>query len=275
MAEPVAPKTFVEILLPAMGQAAAIARALEGRVWNQPKDGEDRAAKAALTIADSATQEALLVPLLAAFPDLRLEAEEDTPSAARFSGRGPARVVVDPIDGTLHSYLEGRGPYAVMTGLALEDRYEAALVALPREGLLLEAVRRGGARRWPSFQGPPEPVRLAGGGSRVLVSHEMPRAVLRRLADRGLEPQPACGGAIAVAPLLPGVRGGLRLATGGGSISVRGRIGLLIAREAGARACGESGRPFPADLDSAARALAVAGDDDTLELLLRALGDAV
>jgi len=274
MAEPVAPKTFVETLLPAARQAAAIARALEGRVWNQPKDGEARAAKAALTIADSAAQEALLVPLLARFPDLCLEAEEDTPSVARFSGRGPGRVVIDPIDGTLHCYLEARGPYAVMAGLALEDRYQAALVALPREGILLEGVRRGGARRWPLTDGPPQPVRPDTRGTRILVSHGMPDAVRKRLAERGLEATVACGGAIAVAPLLPGVRGGLRLAPATGTISVRGRIGLLIAQEAGARACGESGEPFPVDLDSPARALAVAADDDTLEMLIWALGDA-
>jgi len=32
----------------------------------------------------------------------------------RFPERADARVIIDPIDGTLHSYLEGLGPYAVI-----------------------------------------------------------------------------------------------------------------------------------------------------------------
>ena len=45
-----------------------------------------------------------------------------------------------------------------------------------------------------------------------------------RLRARGLEVSFGCGGAIAVAPLIPGVRGGLRLAKPGVSVSVRGRL---------------------------------------------------
>jgi len=70
------PESFVEDLRPAVRQAAAIARALEGRVPNRPKVGEDSAVKAALTVADTACQEALLVPLLRHLSDVQLEAEE-------------------------------------------------------------------------------------------------------------------------------------------------------------------------------------------------------
>ena len=49
-------------MAPAIRQAASIARALEGRVANRTKNGE-AAIKAALTLADTVSQEALLVPL--------------------------------------------------------------------------------------------------------------------------------------------------------------------------------------------------------------------
>jgi len=270
MAHPIDPSRFVETLRPALRQAAAIASALEGRVWNEPKAGEARPAKAALTIADTAAQEALLVPLLERFPEVGLEAEEDTASAARFSHGGPCRVVIDPIDGTYHSYLGGRGPYAVMAGLAREGRYEAAVVALPREGLFFDAVRGGGAFA-SEADGEPRAAAAGDGGRVVLVSHELPEPVSARLAERGWSARPASGGAVAVAPLVPGVRAGLRVAPGP-SVSVRGRIGLLIAREAGAEIVTAGGAPFPDDLDTSCACVVVASDDEARGDLVWALG---
>ena len=271
MGEPLTPTTFVHEMRPALRQAAAIARALEGRVQNEPKPGETRAAKAALTIADTAAQEAILVPLFERWPELCIEAEEDTATAALFPRTGPALVVVDPIDGTLHSYLGRRGPYAVIVGLAIEERYEGGLVALPREGLILDAARGEGACLAIGDH-PPGPARCDGSGNRVLVSPELPEPILEALRAAGLEPKAAAGGAIAVAPVLPGVRAGLRLAPGNRSISTRGRIGILIAREAGARALGADGEPFPDDLTTPAPALAIAAEGDpVLSDLLAAL----
>ncbi len=267
-----APEVFVAALGPAVRQAAAIARALEGRVANRPKRGEKRAAKAALTLADTAAQEAILLPLFERFPYVRVEAEEETDGVRRFPARSDACVVVDPIDGTLHSYLEGRGPYAVMVGLAIEERFQAALVALPREGLFFEAVRGHGARS-ARAGGPLREARLHTTGNRVLVSHEMPEAVQRRLRDGGWEVVFGCGGAISIAPLIPGVRAGLRLAPAGSSISRRGRIGALIATEAGARVRGADGAPFPDELAAPARALLVARSEGDAETLAKALGD--
>jgi len=270
MGRAIAPDEFVEALFPALRQAAAIARALEGRVANEPKRGESRAAKAALTIADTAAQEAILVPLYERFPEVCIEAEEETATARRFPAEGPARVVVDPIDGTLHSYLAGRGLYAVMVGLAVAGRYEAALLALPREGFFFEAVRGRGARRARAHE-TLRPVQARRGGSLVLISHELPEPVRGRLAARGYEPVSASGGAIAVAPLIPGAAGGVRMAAGTPSISVRGRIGAFIAREAGARLCSEDGREFPDDLETPARALLVAAEEADRKELLGAL----
>ncbi|MEE8580636.1 MAG: inositol monophosphatase family protein [Myxococcota bacterium] len=268
-----APALFVEILSPALRQAAAIARALEGRVQNNPKPDETSETKQALTIADTATQEALLVPLLENFPQVRIEAEEDTPSVARFPQRSDSLVVIDPIDGTLHSYLAREGPYAVMVGLALADRFEAALVALPREGLFFSAVRGAGAQV-ARAAGPGRPAKLVAEGERVLVSNGMPESVFESLRGRGLQPIPACGGAVAVAPLIAGVRGGVRYAPGSGGVSIRGRIGALISRQAGALLRGHGGRDFPDDLHTAAPALLVAKTEEDMAILDEALASA-
>jgi len=260
---------FVELIGPAVRQAASIARALEGRVGNRPKWGEGDAAKAALTLADSAAQEAILVPLLEHFPDVALLAEEDTPSVACFPAEAAERVVIDPIDGTLRCYLEAAGPYAVMVGLAAAGRFEAAIVALPREGLYFDAVRGGAARR-SRPGGPLRPLRAEPAAGRILVSTGLPEEVAHPLREAGCELAVGAGGAIAVAPLVPGVRAGLRIARGAEGVSVRGRIGALVARCAGATVEDERGEPFPEALDAPARALLVSADPETRDLLRRA-----
>lgn len=272
MSEPPDPSRFVECMAPAVWKAAALARALEGTVPNEPKTGEASAAKQALTQADTSAQEALLEVLLANFPDVRLEAEEDTVSVARFRDRGDALVVIDPIDGTLHSYLRSEGPYAVMIGLAQRHRFEASLVGLPREGLLFAAARGGGALR-ARPRGPLRSASVQTSGDRVLVSHGMHAAVVRALENAGFQASPACGGAIAVAPLIPGVRAGLRYAPEAPGVSIRGRIGVLIAREAGAYVRGVGCSEFPEDLGAPAPVLAVARSEADLEILDRALGE--
>ena len=100
------PEHFVRILAPALRQAASIARALEGRVENSPKAGETTPVKAALTIADSASQEALLVPLLEHFPKVRIQAlvdgklqfiEVPGPLPKGATELDPERVYLDPV----------------------------------------------------------------------------------------------------------------------------------------------------------------------------------
>lgn len=264
------PRAFVTAMGPALRQAAAIARALEGRVPNRPKKGERSAIKAALTAADTASQEALLVRLLDSFPDVMLEAEENTPTVRRFRSRGSGLVVVDPIDGTLRSYLRGVGPYSVLVGLARRRRFEAALVALPRENLFFDAVLGGGARiaRGGERARVARPTR---GARKVFVSHTVPEAACRLLRRRGYEPVRASGGAIAVAPLVPGVCAGLRLAKGRKGISKRGRVGLLVAREAGLLVQGRGKAPFPEALDARANVLRVAANEKDLAVLEEAL----
>jgi fructose-1,6-bisphosphatase/inositol monophosphatase family enzyme len=263
-------RQFVELLLPAVRRAAAIARALEGRVANRPKQSEATPVKAALTEADSAAQEAILVPLLEHFPGVGLRAEEDTPSVAEFPAEEKRFAVVDPIDSTLRSYLEGAGPYSVMVGLCIEGRFDAALVALPREGLLFDGFQGGGARM-ARPRAEPRPLRAEPVGTRVLVSHETPPAVQDRLRERGFEVAFGSGGAISVAPLIPGVRAGLRLANRSAGISIRGRIGLLISSEAGALMESERGERFPSRIDQPAQALLLAASEEDIDHLRYAL----
>ena len=265
------PSDFVRALAPALQQAAAIARALEGRVSNRPKLGEETEAKAALTIADTASQEALLAPLLEHFPQVRLEAEEDTPSVSRFAESGDALVVIDPIDGTLRFYLEGSGPYAVMIGLAIRERYEASLVALPREQLCFDAVRGRGARVREADKAARSIELDEATGNRILVSHNLPSSAVERLEDRGYEVTAASGGAISVAPLIPGVCAGLRLMRENPEgVSIRGRIGALISAEAGALVMGETA-PFTPEIRTPAPALLVATNEQILTHLRDAL----
>jgi fructose-1,6-bisphosphatase/inositol monophosphatase family enzyme len=266
-------ETFVRALAPALRQSAAIARALEGRVANRPKRGEATAVKAALTIADSASQEALLVPLFEHFPGVRLAAEEDTPSLGRFPKSSPELVVIDPIDGTLRFFLERRGPYAVMVGLSREQRYDAALVALPREELYFDGVREGGARVARAGASP-RAARLERSGKRIYVSHDLPEAAVESLRRRDYEVLTACGGAVAVAPLVPGVCAGLRMVPDPAGISIRGRIGALISAEAGALVRGADGGAFPEDIEAPARALLVAAGAKELAALEAALAAA-
>jgi fructose-1,6-bisphosphatase/inositol monophosphatase family enzyme len=226
--------------------------------------------KAALTLADTAAQEAILVPLLERWPGVSVEPEEDTPSVAGFAAGSRARVVVDPIDGTLRSYLEARGPYGCMVGLSVDGIYRAALVALPREGLFFDCVRGGTAHRFrPGAEA--RPWRAEASGQRVLISYDMPEPVVERLRAEGWEAAYACGGAISVAPLIPGVRAGLRLAKQGQAISVRGRIGNVIARAAGAIVADSDGEPFPEALDTPHRELLIATDERDLSVLREAI----
>jgi len=266
-------RRFVDAMAPALRQAAALTRALEGKVPNRPKRAETSESKAALTAADTASQETILVRLLDAFPDVELEAEEDTPTVHAFPVSGAGRVVIDPLDGTLHSYLEARGPYAILVGLALEERFVASLVALPRERLLFDAVLGDGARRLDE-RGEAVPASLTGPSRRILVSNGADPKVLARLRASGYDAVLAAGGAVAVAPLVPGICGGLRVApanAGPAGVSARGRVGLLVSREAGAIVCGVGGAPFPDEIDALAPGLVTAATPAVRDDLLHAL----
>jgi fructose-1,6-bisphosphatase/inositol monophosphatase family enzyme len=264
----VSSSAFLDVIVPAVRQAAGIAKALEGRVSNRPKSDEPTPVKAAMTIADSAAQEAILVPLWEHFPETSLRAEEDTPCVSRFSAAGVDTVVVDPIDGTLHAYLEGQGPYAVMVGLARDDTYVASVVCLPREDVVFSQADSGQVLGSSGGE-KPEPVSARRDGDVILVSQHIPVAVREFLSASGYEPRFGSGGAISVAPLIRGVAGGMRYSPGPEGVSVRGRIGLPIALGAGAKVSTLAG-VFPKGLASPSDHLITAADDEVLAILREA-----
>ena len=80
---------------------------------------------------------------------------------------------------------------------------------------------------------------------------------------------------VAIAPAIDGLGAGVRHSRGAGGISVRGRVGVLIAREAGALVEGMDQAPFPTDMAEPAAGLIVAADAQQLDDLREALSVAV
>ncbi len=238
-------RDFVERMALPLWQAAAAVRWLEGRVENFPKRDEPTPAKAALTYGDCVSQEVLLTALHAHYPWVEIDAEEDTPTAQRFSGnRTPDRVLIDPIDGTLR-YVQRDGYYAILLGLEHQGRIEAALVALPQEDLVVRAVRGEGAevaRAGGRF----EPIRASvePGGDRLLVSYDLPPGVAERLRAEGYELVRAAGGAIGIAPLLSDAVAGIRTTPDPAGVSRRTWVSTLATLEAGGAVETSTG-PFP------------------------------
>ncbi len=267
------PNAFSSKMTPSVQRAAKIARSLEGRVANTPKASEETAVKQALTEADSRAQEEILKALLEHYPTVSLEAEEDTASVAAFGSGSDSLVIIDPIDGTLQSYLEGLGPYSVIVGLAVERCMHSALVALPREDLLYRGARGAGAEVIEASASPRR-VEACADGDGFIVSHSVPQEIRAALEAEGLRVTPASGGVVSIAPLLSGVRGGVRLAAAENKVglSVRGRAGLVIAREAGACVRGRDGYPFPEDLDTPAWLVSSTALEEDEELIRRILG---
>ena len=70
---------------------------------------------------------------------------------------------------------------------------------------------------------------------------------------------------------MPGFRAGLRFNPAYDTISIRGRIGVVVTRAAGGHAWQADGSPFPEDLETPSRALLTAADPSDLAALRGAL----
>ena len=256
---------FADQMTLPLRQAMAAVVWLEGRVPNVHKPHEASEAKAALTDADCVSQEILLTALREYFPEVALEAEEDTPAVKAFAANdSPHTVHVDPIDGTLR-YLRRDGPYAIIVGLEYEARVEASLVAVPQENVLIRAVLGGGAEI--SLGGGPfAPALLQGSGTRVLVSHAVPERTLERMRARDLHPVLAAGGAIGVAPLLDATLGAVRVIEGPEGLSPRAWIAALAVQEAGG-VVEVAGAPLPERYRSGESTLIVATTPEAADAL--------
>ena len=86
---------FAAMMTSAVQRAAITAHKLEGRVTNTPKTSELTAVKQALTEADTRVQEEILEVLIEHYPEVCLEAEEDTQRVKDFPVHGDALVIID------------------------------------------------------------------------------------------------------------------------------------------------------------------------------------
>ena len=198
------------------------------------------------------------------FPDVEIEAEEDTPTVAAFAGnRSDDFVVVDPIDGTLR-YVRRDGLYSIIVGLERQGRPEAAVIAVPQEEILVRAVRGGGAEI-SHAGGPFRPARLEG-GERLLLSHSLGTNAEAELQAKGLTGLKAAGGAIGVAPLLEKTLGAIRVSQRPAGLSRRAWIAALPTLEAGGVVAAIDG-PFPEAWRDGVRGVILAPSDADLDLL--------
>ncbi len=196
---------FVETFRLAARQAGAVARHLQGEVARHDKSGEASPEAAALTPADLAAQEVLLLALHDALPGAAVDAEEETESVRLFPAadpRGPV-MVVDPIDGT-DNFARGSSAYGVMGGWLDGGALRAAVVSFPASGELLWTVVGEGAWRQESW-GAPFPVRLPVALDRVLAPPGLDSSLREALVENGLVVQTSrCSAMDGTAPVLEG-----------------------------------------------------------------------
>lgn len=197
---------FVEVFRLAARQAGAVARHLQGEVGRRDKAGESSPEAAALTPADLAAQEVLLLALHDALPGAAVDAEELTESTALFPSadrRGPV-MVIDPIDGT-YNFSWGSADYAVMGGWLEEGSLRAAVVCFPASGELLWALAGEGAWRQRGWS-TPAPLRLPAALDRVLVTPGVAFKVQDDLRSRGFAIETSrCSAVDGTAPAVEGV----------------------------------------------------------------------
>lgn len=261
---------FLDRMGLAARQVGIMAAQFYGKVTNIEKtlDREyandiQRATAQALSDVDLAAQEILLTALAEYYPFVRVDAEEDTPTVARFErNRSPYTVVIDPIDGTLN-YISQREQYAVIVGLIKDDRYVASLAYFPRRGELYRAVRDKGCT-------------VTKNGKTIAVkAGRTPNVVLRESAATDeLRSELAAlgfdtfrGGCSTVDSTVAATR------LAAASIfhrapSVRRCIGSLISREAGGVLCDSHGKPYECTHPRDMHSLVIARDRKTVDRLL-------
>jgi 3'(2'), 5'-bisphosphate nucleotidase len=119
---------------------------------------------------DRSSHEFIVSALAAAHPDDAVLSEEGADDPARLSA---SRVwIVDPLDGTREFGEEGRTDWAVHVALAIDGQIAAAAVALPAQGVTLNASPAPTLA--PPSDGPP----------RLVVSRTRPPAIAELLAER-------------------------------------------------------------------------------------------
>ncbi len=178
---------FVAQFRAAALQAAAVARSLQGEVRRRSKPAGGGREGEAVSAADIACQDVILLRLAERFADAALDAEEESRSVEAFAAASPERplLVLDPIDGS-YNYLSGARDYAVMAAWIEQGVYQASVVHFPAYHLTYWATRGGGCYRQPDGA-PAERVTAPRLPSRLLVPPRTPRAAQRRLGGLGYD----------------------------------------------------------------------------------------
>jgi fructose-1,6-bisphosphatase/inositol monophosphatase family enzyme len=220
---------FFEVSRVAARQIGSVAVRLQGQVKNEGKGGATPESSA-LSAVDLAAQDIFLELLHAVLPEVAVDGEEATPTVSLFPSSAETVVVLDPIDGTL-SYLSGSRDYAVMAGLIVGDRFEAASIFYPAWDLLLEAERGAGARLERGRSGL-VPVRLQTAPTkRALVGARFPEGAQEALRRLGVTPEVCrCSAVEGAAPVLGRADG----AVTSKRVDRRHAVALFASLEAGA-----------------------------------------
>lgn len=219
---------FVEVMRFAALQAGAVARRLQAYVPHERKKATGSAESEALTVIDLASQDLLLRELHRAFPEVSVDAEEDTELVHLFAPERPNGpvVVVDPIDGTLN-YTRGSDDYAVMVALIAEGVYQASVLHFPNHAMTCWAQR--GAGCFVERGSRTMRVREAPASSEVLVSPKVPAAIQEALGGLGRVTVSRCSAVDAAAPAI----GRAKLSLSSDRADRRRAIGFLPTVEAG------------------------------------------
>ncbi len=140
-----ATQRFIDLFSLSSRQAGAVAQYLQGKVTVEAKLDEPTPEGQAVTAVDYATQDLILHQLRTYWPEVGVDAEEDTPLARQFPWTGPHQplIVLDPVDGTFN-YTRGSAEYAVMAGLIMDGRFRAAVIFYPTRDELYWATEDQG-----------------------------------------------------------------------------------------------------------------------------------
>ena len=200
---------FVQTMLLATEQAGAVARHLQGNVLAGEKSDMGSPEAAAVSVADLATQDVLLLALHHALPEAAVDAEEATEAVALFPPPGPERplAVLDPIDGSLN-YLDLSVDYAVMAAWLEHGVYRAAVVHFPAWGETYWGIEGGGVWRRRSGEAERRVSLPAPRPAALLVNSSLPRQAGEALGRLGLElATTRCSAVDSTAPLTGRARG--------------------------------------------------------------------
>lgn len=142
------PRRIYELVLPRMIEVAEYQKEMCGKVVNIGKEVEASIASpagTALTYMDTFTQDYLMLPIFAEFPDLVPLVEEDTGLKRKYINNHSEDVLLlDPIDGT-KCYVEGTPDYSIMMGMMTRGEMVAAVTMYPETKEVYAAVKGQGA----------------------------------------------------------------------------------------------------------------------------------